>query len=169
MLFRTTGPLGIGQILFELLRLLTERRETVLSQQEQEGHARDAREWWERRRDQFDVVVSELVLREAEGGDPVMAQRRLAVLAGLPRVALNETALQLGTDFIRTRLLPEKAAEDGLHIAVATVHQVDYLLTWNCTHIANPEIQARLARFVFNRGFVLPFICTPEQLLGGDP
>jgi hypothetical protein len=56
-----------------------------------------------------------------------------------------------------------------MHIAVATVHRVDYLLTWNCVHIANPEIQERLAAFLFERDFVLPFICTPEELLGGDP
>ena len=124
--------------------------------------------WWDRRRHDFDVVVSELVLREAAGGDPELAQRRLEVLAGLPRLALTESALWLGTEFIRQRLLPEKAAEDGMHIALATVHDVDYLLTWNCAHIANPEIQERLARFLFEKGLVLPFICTPEELLGGD-
>ena len=55
-----------------------------------------------------------------------------------------------------------------MHIAIATVHHVDYLLTWNCAHIANPEIQERLAEFLFEKGFALPFICTPEELLGGD-
>jgi hypothetical protein len=125
-------------------------------------------DWWRRRRHDFDLVVSELVLREAAAGDPEAARLRLAVLAELPRLALTETALQLGTEFLRKRLLPEKAAEDGMHIAVATVHSVDYLLTWNCAHIANPEIQERLAEFLFERGFVLPFICTPEELLGGD-
>jgi hypothetical protein len=133
------------------------------------AHQQITVDWWERRRQDFDVVVSELVLREAEGGDPEAAARRLAVLAGLPRLALTEDALWLGTEFIRRRLLPEKAAEDGMHIAIATVHSVDYLLTWNCAHIANPEIQEVLAEFLFERGLVLPFICTPEELLGGDP
>lgn len=125
--------------------------------------------WWERRRHDFDLAVSELVLREAAAGDPEVAQRRLAVLAGLPRLALTEDVLELGAEFVRRRLLPEKAAEDGLHIAVATIHRTDYLLTWNCAHIANPEIQERLAEFLFERGLILPFICTPEELLGGDP
>lgn len=124
--------------------------------------------WWKRRRHDFDLVVSELVLREAERGDPEMARRRLTMLAGVPRLALTEEALVLATEFVHRRLLPEKAAEDGLHIAVASVHEVDYLLTWNCAHIANPEIQERLAQFLFERDFVLPFICTPEELLGGD-
>ena len=131
------------------------------------AHQQITMEWWERRRHDFDLVVSELVLREAEGGDPEMARRRLAVLAGLPRLALTETALRLAREFVQRRLLPEKAAEDGLHIAVATTHDVDYLMTWNCTHIANPEIQEKLAQFLFDRGYALPFICTPEELLGG--
>ena|SRR5215203_3731402 len=132
------------------------------------AHQQITMAWWERRRHDFDIVVSELVLREAEAGDPEAAQRRLAVLAGLPRISLTEDALSLGKEFLQRGLLPAKAAEDGMHIAVATVHEVDYLLTWNCAHIANPEIQERLAEFLFERGFVLPFICTPEELLGGD-
>jgi hypothetical protein len=133
------------------------------------AHQEITAQWWERRRHDFDLVVSELVLREAAAGDPEVAQRRLAVLAGVPRLALSEGALQLGTEFVRRGLLPTKAAEDGMHIAVATVHGVDYLLTWNCAHIANAEIQEGLAEFLFERGLVLPFICTPEELLGGDP
>lgn len=125
--------------------------------------------WWEKRRHDFDLVVSELVLREAAAGDPETAERRLAVLEGLPRLALSEGALRLARDFVQRRILPEKAAEDGMHIAIATIHEVDYLLTWNCAHIANAEIQERLAEFLLERGFVLPFICTPEELLGGDP
>lgn len=89
-------------------------------------------------------------------------------IVGLPRLALTESALLLASEFVQRRILPEKAAEDGLHIAVATVHDVDYLMTWNCAHIANPEIQERLARFLLARGLALPFICTPEELLGGD-
>jgi hypothetical protein len=126
-------------------------------------------DWWEQRRHEFDLVVSELVLREAEAGDPEAAKRRLAVLAGIPRLALTDDAVSLATEFLQRRVLPSKAYEDGLHIALATVHDVDYLLTWNCAHIANPEIQAKLAEFLEERGLFLPFICTPEELLGGEP
>jgi hypothetical protein len=132
------------------------------------AHQQITVDWWTRRRHDFDLLVSELVLREAEAGDPEAAQRRLEVLTGLPRLALTEEALQLAADFMRGGLLPEKAAEDGMHIAIATAHDVDYLLTWNCAHIANPEIQERLAKFLYERGLVLPFICTPEELLGGQ-
>jgi hypothetical protein len=131
------------------------------------AHQQITMEWWERRRHDFDLVVSELVLREAEGGDPEMARRRLDALAGVPRLALTESALLLAGEFLQRRLIPEKAAEDGLHIAIATVNQVDYLMTWNCAHIANPEIQRKLAGVLRERGLALPFICTPEELLGG--
>ena len=65
-------------------------------------------------------------------------------------------------------IIPSKAAEDALHIAVATVHDVDYLLTWNCRHIANPEIQRGIAAYLEQIGLSLPFICTPEELVGEE-
>jgi hypothetical protein len=61
-----------------------------------------------------------------------------------------------------------KAAEDALHIAIATVHGMDFLLTWNCKHIANPEIQKRIALYLEEQGLFLPFICTPDELLGDE-
>jgi hypothetical protein len=132
------------------------------------AHQQVTLDWWEHRRHDFELVVSEIVLREAQAGDPDAAQRRLAVLEGIPRLALTEDLLALGGEFVERKILPRTAAEDGLHIAVSTVHQVDYLLTWNCAHIANPEIQARLAEFLSVKGLFLPFICTPEELLGGE-
>ena len=132
------------------------------------AHQQVTVDWWRLRRQSFDLVVSELVLREAEAGDPEAAQRRLAILHGIPRLALTDEALELSEEFVRRRLLPKKAEEDGVHIAVATVHRVEYLLTWNCAHIANPEIQARLAEFLISQDMFLPFICTPEELLGGQ-
>jgi len=63
-------------------------------------------------------------------------------------------------------IIPSKAAEDALHIAIATVHKMDFLLTWNCKHIANPEIQRNIALFLKEQGLYLPFICTPDELVG---
>lgn len=69
---------------------------------------------------------------------------------------------------VRHGIIPFKAAEDALHIAVATVNGVDYLLTWNCRHIANPEIQRGIAAYLEQVGLFLPFICAPEKLLGEE-
>lgn len=132
------------------------------------AHQQVTIDWWEKRRKDFDLVVSELVLREAEAGDPEAAQERLAKLKGIPRLALTDDVLRLGGEFIDHGLLPQKAAEDALHIAVATIHAVDFLLTWNCTHIANPQLQIRLADYLQGKDLFLPFICTPEELLGGE-
>ncbi len=132
------------------------------------AHQQVTLDWWEQRRHDFDLVVSELVLREAEAGDPEAARLRLAALEGIPRLSLTEDALRLGNEFVDRGLLHRTAAEDALHIAIATIHAVDFLLTWNCTHIANPEIQIQLARHLYGRDLFLPFICTPEELLGGN-
>jgi predicted nucleic acid-binding protein len=123
--------------------------------------------WWETR-SQYDLVVSESVLRECGAGDPNAAKKRLTVLSDVPLILLTEQALDIANSLIAKGIIPDKAAEDALHIAIATVNGVDYLLTWNCRHIANPEIQRGIAAHLEDIGLSLPFICTPEELLGEE-
>lgn len=123
--------------------------------------------WWESRH-QYELFVSESVLRECGAGDPTAAQKRLAVVSDVPLLTITEQAVDIAEALIKERIVPVKAAEDALHIAIATVNSVDYLLTWNCKHIANPEIQRSIAAYLEKVGFFLPFICTPEELLGDD-
>jgi hypothetical protein len=130
------------------------------------AHQQISLDWWERRRDDFDLVASLLVLNEARLGNPEAAQRRLAVLEGISLLQVTDEAQQLAVTIVREGLLPQTAFPDALHIATAAVHQVDYLLTWNCNHIANAEILPRIAVIVERFGFGLPYICTPEELLG---
>jgi predicted nucleic acid-binding protein len=132
------------------------------------AHQQISLDWWERRRNDFDLVASLLVVNEARLGNPEMAQRRLALLEGIPLLEVTETAQKLAVEIVQKGLLPEAAYPDALHIATASVHQVDYLLTWNCTHIANAEILPRVAVVSERFGVTLPYICTPEELLG-DP
>ncbi len=131
------------------------------------AHQQITSAWWERR-GEFELVVSESVLRECGAGDPDAAQRRLGIVAGLPLLLIDERALHIAEALVEQGIVPAKAAEDALHIAVATIHGVDYLLTWNCRHIANPEIQRNIAVYLEQIGFFLPFICTPEELLGEE-
>ncbi|EXI80626.1 MAG: hypothetical protein AW10_01769 [Candidatus Accumulibacter appositus] len=123
--------------------------------------------WWETR-NQYELLVSEAVLRECGAGNADAAQKRLAVLSNVPLLVITEQALVIAESLVRQGILPPKAAEDALHIAVATVNGVDYLLTWNCRHIANPEIQRSIAAYLEELGLFLPFICTPEELLGDE-
>lgn len=123
--------------------------------------------WWEQR-SKFELLISESVLRECGAGDSAAATRRLEVIANLPMLLITESALQIAEALLVRGIIPPRAAEDALHIAVATVYGVDYLLTWNCRHIANPEIQRSIAAYLEEIGLFLPFICTPEELLGEE-
>lgn len=131
------------------------------------AHQQITQAWWESRR-QYDLFVSESVIRECAAGDPVAAQKRLAILADIPLIRMDEHAIGIAADLVQVGIVPTKAAEDALHIAIATVFGVDYLLTWNCRHIANPELQRSIAVFIEPKGLFLPFICTPEELLGEE-
>jgi len=103
------------------------------------AHQQLTRDWWRNRRADFDLFISQAVIEEASAGDPQAAADRLQVLAQIRVLGLNESALQLARALVSKGPLPEKAAVDALHIALATVHGMDYLLTWNCKHIANAE------------------------------
>jgi predicted nucleic acid-binding protein len=123
--------------------------------------------WWEGRY-QYELFVSESVLRECGAGDSEAAEKRLAMVSDVPLLAITEQAVEIAENLVKEKIVPTKAAEDALHIAIATLGGVDYLLTWNCKHIANPEIQRNIARYLEKIGLFLPFICTPEELLGED-
>lgn len=83
-------------------------------------------------------------------------------------MAISEKAIEIAESLLTLGIVPKKAAEDALHVAIATAHSMDFLLTWNCRHIANPVIQARIAEHLESIGLLLPFICTPEELLGEE-
>lgn len=121
--------------------------------------------WWERRFE-YELLVSQAVWQECAAGDPDAAKKRLATLEELDVLAITEDMVELAETLIVQKLIPAKAIEDALHIAIATLHRVDFLLTWNCRHIANPIIQEGIAQYLEQRGLFLPIICTPEELLG---
>ncbi len=123
------------------------------------------RRWWERRAE-FELLISEVVVRECKSGDAQAVQRRMAALEGIPLLSLSSQAAQIAELLLTEGIMPAKAAEDALHIAIAAVHGVDFLLSWNFKHIANPVIQAQIAARLSQMGLALPFICAPEELLG---
>lgn len=122
-------------------------------------------DWWELHREQYEVYVSEAVLAECSAGDPEAAQERLDAVAGLAVLGVTDEAEQLAAELVKQIPLPESATVDALHIAIATVHGIDYLLTWNCTHIANAMLQHRIEAVCRSEGFDPPTICTPQQLM----
>lgn len=130
------------------------------------AHQQISLDWWEYRRGDFDLCSSQLVIDEAGRGDQSVAKRRLEILAGIPLLEVTNKAQRLAVCIVQEGLLHQKAFPDALHIAIATIHQIDYLLTWNCTHIANAEILPRVAKLCERLSLVLPYVCTPEELLG---
>jgi hypothetical protein len=126
------------------------------------------REWWDIRRQQFDLPTSQLVLDEASGGEPAKAAERLDLLGGIALLDLNEQVAALATALLTAGILPAVAGRDAYHIAAAGVHDTDFLLTWNCRHIANPFIADRPLTCFSGAGVHLPVICTPEQFFTDD-
>ncbi|MCC5609854.1 type II toxin-antitoxin system VapC family toxin [Nostoc sp. CHAB 5834] len=124
------------------------------------------REWWDTRRSDFQLYSSQAVVKETSQGDAQIASKRLEIIRDLALLDLNQSVLELAEQFLGRSSLPTKADVDAVHIAAATVHGMDYLLTWNCKHIANAQIQRKLAEISFDFGYDLPILCTPYELLG---
>jgi hypothetical protein len=131
------------------------------------GHQRITQEWWSDRRAAFEVFVLQVVLEEAGAGDQEAARQRLEVLAALPLLEISEEATALAKDLIRIGPLPERAEIDALHSAIAVTNQVDFLLTWTCTHLANAALRHQIDHVCREKGYNPIIICTPEALLEG--
>lgn len=121
-------------------------------------------DWWEQERQKYELFVSEIVLQEARAGDLTEVTKRLNALAGLPILDVPTEASRLAGLLLSRGILPPKAGADAVHIAVATVHGMDYLLTWNLKHIANAQVRKLVARIFRAEGYESPEICTPEEL-----
>jgi predicted nucleic acid-binding protein len=132
------------------------------------AHQQITREWW-LGRDALELFTSRLVLEECRAGDSQAALERLAALAGIPLLEQLPEAASLAEALIQMVELPPRAAADALHIALAAIHGMDYLVTWNCTHIANATFRPRIESTCRAQGFEPPVICTPEQLPMGRP
>lgn len=129
------------------------------------AHQKLTRSWWDHHRHNHELYTSQLVLDEAACGDARFAARRLSLLAEAALLAATEAAESFTQDIIDSRILPPDAERDAAHIAVATTHEMDILLTWNCRHIANAANQHSLRRLADARQLRLPVICTPNQLM----
>jgi hypothetical protein len=128
------------------------------------GHQNLTRQWWDVQRPLFDSFVSAVVLDEIQQGDPRMAAKRLETLEGMPVLEVTEATAELIRRIMATGVLPPKAARDAAHVAVATTGGMDYLLTWNCRHIANAILRSSMIAVCEASGYEMPVICTPSEL-----
>jgi predicted nucleic acid-binding protein len=123
-------------------------------------------DWWETQRYRFDLFASDIVIEEAGMGASDAAERRLEALTAIPLLAITEEVVLLSEKLIQKGAVPRKAIGDSLHIAVAAVHGVDYLLTWNYRHIDNAETKPIIRRTCLESNYGYPEICTPQELMG---
>ncbi len=131
------------------------------------AHQEMTRTWWDRHRTRFEVFISPLVREESQRGDQDAAQRRVGELSGIPMLEMVEEAHSLAAALVSEGALPSAAQDDAAHIALAAVHNMDYLLTWNCRHIDNAEMKPVIRSVCAKHGYNCPEICTPEELTGG--
>ena len=122
-------------------------------------------EWWETQRSKYDLVISEFVFAEASLGHPEAAERRLAVVENVMKLQSTGEVETLGKTLINQGALPKKAEIDAYHVAVAAVNGIEYLLTWNCTHIANAHTRPKIESICKASGYEPPIICTPYELM----
>ena len=123
------------------------------------------RRWWDRERGDYELVTSQYVIDEAGEGDPVLARKRLELLAGIPLLPVIPDIASIAEEIIAREILPPSAAIDALHISVVAHHRVEYLLTWNCAHLANARNLPRVYRVLDDLGLPRPIICTPEEMV----
>ncbi len=132
------------------------------------AHQQITREWLAHGPQEYELFVSQLVIREASSGDEEAVRERLALVEGIPLLAITDAVGELAARLVGRGVVPRKAAEDALHIAVAAVHGLDFLLTWNCKHIANAMMRSAIERVCREAGYEPPVICTPEELTSDD-
>ena len=129
------------------------------------AHQKATQDWWAQRSDQFDLKISEFVTDEIQDGHPEAAQKRIAALTNTQSLELIPEVETVAVALIANGAVPAKARLDAFHIAIASVHRMDYLLTWNFRHIANAQKWASIELVCINHGYRMPKICSPLELL----
>ncbi|WP_331875510.1 type II toxin-antitoxin system VapC family toxin [Longimicrobium sp.] len=123
------------------------------------------REWWDTRRGEHILLASPTVLDEAALGDAEFARRRRSYLDGVPLLQVTGEVEVLAEVLLRQVPLPSHARSDALHVAVASVYGVAYVLTWDRKHIANPRLVPRFQRFCGDLGYTAPLLTTPASMM----
>ena len=131
------------------------------------AHQQTTDEWWNTRHNEFECFISQVVIDEASAGNSSEAVKRMDIIKDLPVLEFTDEAESLALTILSSGKFPHHANRDAAHIAIAAANSIDYLLTWNCKHLANAQIIRKISVVCNNEGFNMPVICTPEELMGG--
>ncbi len=129
------------------------------------GNQRVTHDWWQNHRQRFELFVSQAVIEECLAGDPVAAGERSVFLDGITVLGITKESRSLAKSLLKIVGLPMKAKIDALHIAIAALNGMDYLLTWNCKHSANPSLRRIIEQVLDDSNLKSPIICTPQEML----
>ena len=140
---------------------LTAHRST---QEPMASHQQITKDWWDQERRGFRLYSSIAVRAEISKGDASAAAKRLKAMLGIPELEVTAEVQPLADSIVQLLQLPPNAEMDATHVAFAIVHRMDYLLTWNCTHLANATLQKTLFEYCTYHHLHAPVICTPELL-----
>jgi len=116
--------------------------------------------------DKFDIYISALVIQEASRGDKEAAKKRLSAISEFTVLEITPQVQEVAAFLIAQNAIPAEADEDALHIAVASLNGMEFLLTWNFSHINNAFKKSNIIRSIENQGFISPEICSPEEFIG---
>lgn len=127
---------------------------------------RKTRRWWATAKTDYRLFISQLLLDECSAGDSTAAQERIEAIAELPRLDITDDVRNLANALMAGNAIPQSEPRDALHVAIAAVHGVQYLVTWNFKHIANATLRTKINDVIRGSGYEAPIICTPEELAG---
>lgn len=130
------------------------------------AHQRLTQDWWDTRRSFFRVYSSTFVLDEASLGDPIAAQARVQCLESIELLPMAEEVVPLAARICSEAKIPDHAKLDASHLAIASIYSMDFLLTWNCTHLNNAQLLPIVEKAISAEGYTCPVVCTPEELMG---
>ena len=130
------------------------------------AHQQITHEWWIKRRNIFECYISQVVIDEVSAGNPEEAKKRMDAINDFPVLEFTDNAESLAMTILTSGKFPRQSILDAAHLAIAVVNNMDYLLTWNCKHLANAQIIRKISVVCNNEGFNMPVICTPEELMG---
>jgi predicted nucleic acid-binding protein len=125
-------------------------------------------DWWDHYRSNYTLVTSAAVLEELQTGDYPNKEQVIALLHEVPLVHINIAIRDIVETYIQHLVMPRDPVGDALHLAIASYHKCEFLLTWNCSHLANANKFAHIRRINTLLGLYVPILATPEQLIGGE-
>ncbi|MGB9438358.1 MAG: type II toxin-antitoxin system VapC family toxin [Desulfobacterales bacterium] len=126
------------------------------------------REWWNNQREHYQLVTSIAVIEELERGDYPNKEKILNLVADIPLLSINTEIHDIVETYIKRKLMPADILGDALHLAIASFHGCDFLLTWNCKHLANANKFSHIRRLNALLGLYVPALITPVELLSWE-